>query len=409
MISTHSKRDGDVDKISSTLGSKLSEVLGEVTQSNEVRIRTVPAVGLLSCEAEFERAAASRGFQNFWTEVAVKQDALALAYILEAFQKLGINFASMKEGEEIPPISYLPKHCHLFQRLREILGKHSIVKSGDDNSMIRSNKTASTRLSSQLHEEFIHQYPYFAIEARLLALTGPKLAECLIGDVDPIRLLFGSPSASKILEEYYLLSPMFATMTSQLVTLITASLRDAEPNTTLRILEIGAGTGGTTVELAAGLADLGVRVEYTFTDVSSTMVTKAKSKFARYSWMSFERLDLEQPAPNHLQGKFDIAISTNCVHATKNKVASTRRIRTMLNGDGFMVLSEVTRIIDWYELVFGLLEGWWLADGGSSYPLQPPETWMNIFREAGFASTMYSRGSSEDANTQHLLIGSNRI
>ncbi|KAF2464017.1 BcPKS16, polyketide synthase [Lindgomyces ingoldianus] len=378
-------------------------------ENNEACMRTDPATGLLRCEAEFERAAASRGFQNYWAEVAMKQDALTLAYIFEAFQKLGINFASMKEGDRVPQIKYLPKHRHLFQRLRGILMKHDIIKQEDGNIMTRGNKTASTKLSSQLHEEFIHQYPKYAIEARLMNLTGPKLAECLTGDVDPIRLLFGSPSASKILEEYYGRSPMLSTMTSQLVTLITSSLGVPEPKTTLRILEIGAGTGGTTAELAARLTDIGVRVEYTFTDVSSSMVAKAKIKFAQYGWMSFERLDLEQPMPAHLQGKFDIIIGTNCVHATKDKVATTRRIRTMLNSDGFVVLSEVTRIIDWYDLVFGLLEGWWLADGGSSYPLQPPEVWMKAFQDVGFASTMYSRGSSEDANTQHLLIGSNRV
>jgi 2-polyprenyl-3-methyl-5-hydroxy-6-metoxy-1,4-benzoquinol methylase len=152
---------------------------------------------------------------------------------------------------------------------------------------------------------------------------------------------------------------MFATATRQLVTLIKASLPgNGDPNTILRILEVGAGTGGTTAELAAHLADLGVRVEYTFTDVSSTMVAKAKTKFAQYSsWMSFERLDLEKPAPEHLQGKFDIAIGTMCVHGTRSKVATTGWIRTMLNSDGFMVLSEVTRTMDWYEIVFGLLEG----------------------------------------------------
>ena len=64
----------------------------------------------------------------------------------------------------------------------------------------------------------------------------------------------------------------------------------------------------------------------------------------------------------------------------------------MLTSDGFMILSEVTRIINWYDIVFGLLDGWWLSEGLDAYPLQPPEDWMSEFRKAGFASTAFTRG-----------------
>jgi acetyl esterase/lipase len=124
--------------------------------------------------------------------------------------------------------------------------------------------------------------------------------------------------------------------------------------------------------------------------------------------MSFESLDLERPVAPHMNGRFNIIIGTNCVHATSDKVATTSRIRKMLNNDGSMVLSEVTRIIDLYDLVFGMLEGWWLADGGTSYPLQPAEAWMTTSRRTGFSSGMFSQGTSEDSNTQQLLIGCTR-
>ena len=72
-----------------------------------------------------------------------------------------------------------------------------------------------------------------------------------------------------------------------------------------------------------------------------------------------------------------------------------------------MILSEVTRIIAWYDLVFGLLDGWWLAEGGNGYPLQPPEQWMEDFKKAEFQSTAFTRALTEDLQTQRLLIGSN--
>ncbi len=71
-----------------------------------------------------------------------------------------------------------------------------------------------------------------------------------------------------------------------------------------------------------------------------------------------------------------------------------------------MILSEVVEIIDWYDIVYGLLEGWWLGKD-ETYPLQPPDVWLRCFTKAGLEAT-YSQGPSRDLNTQRLLIGSRR-
>src|SRR6478609_8437369 len=42
----------------------------EKIPSNDARIGTALAAGLLRCEAEFEKAAASKGYQNYWADVA---------------------------------------------------------------------------------------------------------------------------------------------------------------------------------------------------------------------------------------------------------------------------------------------------------------------------------------------------
>lgn len=172
-------------------------------QSMSARMITDPAKGLLRSEADFETAATNRGYRNYWGEVALEQDTLTLAYILEAFKKLGVDFASIRQGETVPQINYLPKHRHVIARYLGILAKHDIIKLESGGTIIRGDKTVFVPSASRLHDEFVRSHPQYAIEARLIALTGPKLAECLTGEIDPIRLLFGSPMASKILEEYY--------------------------------------------------------------------------------------------------------------------------------------------------------------------------------------------------------------
>lgn len=72
------------------------------------------------------------------------------------------------------------------------------------------------------------------------------------------------------------------------------------------------------------------------------------------------------------------------------------------------MLSEVTRIVDWYDLVYGLLDGWWAFKDSRTYPLQPVGNWIRDLKEAGFESASYSRGDTEESNTQQLIIGSTR-
>ena len=60
----------------------------------------------------------------------------------------------------------------------------------------------------------------------------------------------------------------------------------------LNILEIGAGTGGTTgyvlPELTAG------RANYVFSDISSFFLEKIKKKFSKYPFLSYQLLDIER-------------------------------------------------------------------------------------------------------------------
>lgn len=240
-----------------------------------------------------------------------------------------------------------------------------------------------------------------------MRLAGQKLAECLQGRKDPVAVLFGGATSSQILEDYYHNSPMLSAATDTLVAYVRTLLRDINPTREhpLRILEAGAGTGGTTARLADALSSLDIPCEYTFSDISPVLVAKAKSKFAKYSWMNFTSLDLEVGMRHDFQSKYHIIISTNCVHATKDRATSCGRLKNALAEQGILILSEVTRVVDWYDLVFGLLDGWWYAGNGTEYPIQPASVWMDALGESGFASFGFSKGESEEAKSQQLLVG----
>ena len=369
-----------------------------------------PFIALAQSDSQFENSARRSGFHGYWDNVAPLQNDLALAYITEAFRSLGVDLSEYPHGTEIPPVQHIPKYERLVKRLLEILESRYVVIQ-HAGKILRGSDRIDVNHSSQLCQTLRTQHPQFGCEVDLMALIGPKLAECISGDTDAVSVLFGSSMSLKVMEDFYTNAPMMSASTDQLITFLIAVLRstDHSHEHPVRILEVGAGTGGTTARLAETLAVANIAVEYVFTDVSTAFVTKAKARFAKqYPWMKFEVLNLEGEAPATFQGRYDVTLGANVVHATSDRILTCRRLRETLRPGGFIVLSEVTRVIDWYDICFGLLDGWWLSEGGKGYPIQPADTWMDTFNRAGFSSMGFSTGPTEEANSQQLLVASNR-
>ncbi len=93
---------------------------------------------------------------------------------------------------------------------------------------------------------------------------------------------------------------MISTLTDQLVVFLTSLLGGrVDKARPVRVLEGGAGTGGTTKRLAAALASAGISARYTFTDISPSLVAKAKNTLKQHPWMEYPTFNLEKAAPEH--------------------------------------------------------------------------------------------------------------
>ena len=381
--------------------------LNVIAESAATVIRADPIQTLQQCDPMFQSSADKFGFTDYWTVVAPKQNELVLAYIGEEFKKLNLDLWTVQAGASLPSVDHLPKHAKVVQRLWDILADNGIIYNYG-TAKVRSSKPLPNIPSTTLHNELNTSFPRFANEHRLIAVTAPHFADGLTGKTDHINLLFGSQNGQECLNDFYNNSPQLAVMTDHLLNFVRQLLKEYRLEGPVRILEVGGGFGGTTTRLAEMLETIGQPVEYTFTDVSSMLVKEARKKFSRYGWMDFQTLNLEKDPPTSLQSTYDIVIGTNVVHATSKIVESTKRMRSLLRIDGFIVLSEVTRIVDWYDLVYGLLDGWWAFKDSRTYPLQPADNWVKDLKEAGFESVSYSKGNTEESNTQQLIIGSTR-
>ncbi|KAM7213624.1 hypothetical protein V8F06_011010 [Rhypophila decipiens] len=147
----------------------------------------------------------------------------------------------------------------------------------------------------------------------------------------------------------------------------------------LRVLEIGAGTGGTTARvLPALLGGTGERMYslYTYTDVSAGFFGPAQDRFQEFGGMEYRMLDISQdPASQGFAeeadlGSYDLVIATNVLHATPRIAETLRNVRKLVHPHGSLLLQELCPISKGPNMIFGVLPGWWagVEDGRQDEP-----------------------------------------
>lgn len=344
---------------------------------------------------------------DYYTKVRPVSTMLCAAYIVEAFEKLGCPIKSAKPGQVLARVSYLPKHEKFMKELYKIIGPQEtglVDLVGSD--IIRTTVPCPAKSADALLEDALRDEPDHAPEFKLSALTGCKLAECLTGKEDGLQIIFGSAAGRKTVSDVYAVAPLNYTWIEQassfLQELLTRLPANGEP---IKILEMGAGTGGTTATLVPMLAALGVPIAYTFTDLSSSLVAAARKRFKQYPFMQFQVVNIEAAPEAKLMESQHIVLANACVHATRSLPISLRNIRQMLRSDGILMLLEETEQLPWVDFVFGLLEGWWLFEDGRVHAQVSAEHWEKDLRGAGFAHVDYTDGQRREAQVQRVIFG----
>ncbi|MFC8848042.1 MULTISPECIES: methyltransferase [unclassified Micromonospora] len=111
----------------------------------------------------------------------------------------------------------------------------------------------------------------------------------------------------------------------------------------LRVLEVGAGVGGTTTEVLDALRD--TPIDYLFTDVSAFFLTDARQRFADHAGLRYGRFDINADflAQGVGEGTLDIALGANVLHNAVDIGATLRGFRRLLRPDGVLLFVETTR------------------------------------------------------------------
>jgi SAM-dependent methyltransferase len=233
------------------------------------------------------------------------------------------------------------------------------------------------------------------------------LVPVLTGLESPLETLFpgGSFATAEFLYERWALTRYFNGIAHAVAGAIEAN---APQGRSLRVVEIGAGSGGMTSALLQVLSPKDLT--YFFTDISEAFLTRAKRRFADHPCVRYGLLNIEDaPATQgYSAGSFDLVVAANSVHATKNLRASLANIRTLLGPGGILLLYEVTDHLPWFEMSVGLIEGWerFADDIRGEDPLLKPGQWTRLLAESGFsaAESLPRSGAPAEVLGHHILI-----
>ncbi|KAI0803710.1 hypothetical protein GGR55DRAFT_691540 [Xylaria sp. FL0064] len=293
--------------------------------------------------------------------------------------------AGMTQGEKVDLLNAISAR-YIGMAIQEIdsnLGGTDAVAKDFRKHQWRSFQALA---SSANRKELISRVPISYAELAQLAASlgaegeameriGSKLVQVLTGQTDALGLLLEDQLLFRIYHGDE------GARASQYMADYVAHLTFQRPG--LRILEVGAGTGGTTAKVLKACSQGNTApfcAEYMFTDISSGFFDEVRSGLLK-PWahmFSFQVFDLEQdPITQDFEANaYDLIIAANVVHATASIRKSLRCIRKLLKPGGVLGLVELTRSLTWGGMVFGCLEGW---------PCANAEKWDGHLRASGFS------------------------
>lgn len=353
-------------------------------------------------EGKFIRILHETQLKGFTEHVFPCQADVVTAYVVEAFEELGCRLSQLEERDAVS-VPFIPQHTALMEQLHKILQTSSLIHCQVSGS-VRSAVPIKNIPAHEMVHGLLDKFPQNASEHRLLGAMGPHLANFISGKEDPIQLLYGDKATKDLLTDVYTNAPMFATGTRLLKDFLSNSIAAKGSSKPIRILEIGGGVGGTTVSVIELLETSGHPFTYTFTDVSSSLVAAAKKRFAGHDSMDFKVLDIEAEPQNALLKSQDTIIATNVIHATKTLKESCINVRKMLDRGGILCLAELTRNLHWFDLVFGLLDGWWRFEDSRKHAIADIECWDRNLREAGFEHVAWTGDGHDEGDIVRLIV-----
>jgi acyl transferase domain-containing protein/NADPH:quinone reductase-like Zn-dependent oxidoreductase/SAM-dependent methyltransferase/acyl carrier protein/short-subunit dehydrogenase len=292
-----------------------------------------------------------------------------------------------------------------FVQLMDNLVHEGLLLREADGYHTTDSFYAAAAASSRLLQDSIGNYPGHLPEALLCGATCAELGPILRGEKEAVQVLFSGAGAD-VLDQFY----GDGLVTSPWLAAIAAAVKEAAQHLPegrgLRILEVGAGTGGLASQVLPML-ERGLH-QYVFSDVSAAFFPGARQKLAAFPEVEFLPFDLERSgAEQELDlGSFDLILGTNVIHAVADVKAALQHLHELLVPGGSLLFVDVATPHLWLNAVFGLTAGWWRftdRDLRPTHPLLQRHQWESVLRLSGFSEACSISGLQRTRGGESLI------
>lgn len=232
------------------------------------------------------------------------------------------------------------------------------------------------------------------------------IEEILKGKVNAVTYLFPN-GALQNAEGIYQKNPIsqyFNQIVAQIVTTI-----EKEKAGSVNILEVGAGTGGTTDPVLEQLN--GEKIRYLFTDISDFFTKEAKKRYVDKSFVKYGSYNIdEMPQQQGMQlEKQHIIIAANVLHDSKDIQKTIRYLWDMLEPEGILVIIEMTKDTGMQLISTRLIEGYSNYDDfrkKKNSPLLSGQEWIELLKENHFSAVqLYPDNKKLDIDLgEHVIL-----
>jgi len=321
-------------------------------------------------------------------------EQLTTTYVVQALRDLGWQYLPgdhIRVDSLMEQLNIVSLYQKLMRRYLRMLENASYLSRVSTDTWV-VDRVLADQDPQTLWQHILLEYPQLISELSLIGRCGSHLAAVLRGETDPLFLLFPEGSTASA-EHFYQDSPTLRLYNLMVQRAVSHALSRLPAERTVRILEVGAGTGGATTYVLPELP--ANRTEYVFSDVTQLFMSKAEQKFRDYPFVRYQLLNIEEDAL--AQGfephSFDLIVAFDVLHATVDLRDALRNILQLLSSNGLLILLEAERVTQpsWIDLVFGLTEGWWRFrdfDLRPEYPLLTKNVWKGVLEEVGFTDVV---------------------
>ncbi len=330
-------------------------------------------------------------------------DVLALSQVASAFEKM---IADTEEPFTAESLGVAESMRQVFEQLAGDLQQNGLLKKTVNGYRPTPALHEAAESMTGLLRRNITTHPGHLPEAMLCSATTAELGPILRAERDAVQVLFSS-STTDILDQFYGDSPVISPWLAAIGRVVAELAAQLPEGRGLRILEVGAGTGG----LASMILPLLERDlhSYVFSDVSASFFPAARQKLASFPEVEFKIFDLEKPgaAQEFEPDTFDLILGTNVIHAVSDVRDSLRNLHDLLTPGGSLVFVDVGSPHLWLNAVFGLTSGWWRfsdRDLRPNHPLLTRAQWEKVLGDVGYSEVLSLPGLRRP-NGDESLIG----